>query len=199
MSNEAEQSGQRRANLAALDALGVDIHPHRFDATHTVTALVEAHQATPAARARGGAGGDGGRRADRRHPQLRQGQLPRPVRRTVAAAGLPAPGRVERARLRRVAAARHRRSRRGGRPSLPHQDRRVVGVGVVAHVPGQVLPAAAREVARSERRRDALPPALSRSGGESRRAAGLRGAQPDRRGGARVPDRHAASSKSRRR
>ena len=49
MSNEAEQSGQRRANLAALEALGVDIHPHRFDATHTVTALVEAARATPAA------------------------------------------------------------------------------------------------------------------------------------------------------
>ena len=48
MSNEAEQSGQRRANLAALEALGVDIHPHRFDATHTVTALAEAYQATAA-------------------------------------------------------------------------------------------------------------------------------------------------------
>ncbi len=49
MSNEAEQSGQRRANLAALDALGVDIHPHRFDATHSITALVEAYHATAAA------------------------------------------------------------------------------------------------------------------------------------------------------
>jgi lysyl-tRNA synthetase class 2 len=49
MSNEAEQSGQRRANLAALAALGVDIHPHRFAATHTVTALVDRYSATPAA------------------------------------------------------------------------------------------------------------------------------------------------------
>jgi lysyl-tRNA synthetase class 2 len=49
MSNEAELSGQRRANLKALEALGVDIHPHRFAPTHTVTALVEWHQATPAA------------------------------------------------------------------------------------------------------------------------------------------------------
>jgi lysyl-tRNA synthetase, class II len=49
MSNEAEQSGQRRANLAALAALGVDIHPHAFAPTHTVTALVEWHSVTPAA------------------------------------------------------------------------------------------------------------------------------------------------------
>jgi lysyl-tRNA synthetase class 2 len=48
MSNEAEQSDQRRANLQALAALGVDVHPHSFDPTHTVTALVEWHQGTPA-------------------------------------------------------------------------------------------------------------------------------------------------------
>jgi lysyl-tRNA synthetase class 2 len=48
MSNEAEQSDQRRANLAALAALGVDIHPHHFAATHSVSALVVAHHATPA-------------------------------------------------------------------------------------------------------------------------------------------------------
>ena len=49
MSNEAEQSDQRRANLKALEALGVDIHPHSFAPTHTVSALVEWHQGTPAA------------------------------------------------------------------------------------------------------------------------------------------------------
>jgi lysyl-tRNA synthetase class 2 len=49
MSNEAEQAGQRRANLAAIAALGVDVHPHTFDTTHTVSALVEAHGDTPAA------------------------------------------------------------------------------------------------------------------------------------------------------
>jgi lysyl-tRNA synthetase class 2 len=49
MSNEVEQSEQRRANLAALAALGVDIHPHRFDVTHSVSALVERHATTPAA------------------------------------------------------------------------------------------------------------------------------------------------------
>jgi lysyl-tRNA synthetase class 2 len=49
MSNEAEQAEQRRANLAALAALGIDIHPHRFDVTDSVTALVERHATTPAA------------------------------------------------------------------------------------------------------------------------------------------------------
>jgi lysyl-tRNA synthetase, class II len=49
MSNEAEQSDQRRANLAALAALGVDVHPHRFETTDTVSALVERYGATPAA------------------------------------------------------------------------------------------------------------------------------------------------------
>ena len=49
MSNEAEQSDQRRANLAALAALGVDVHPHRFETTDTVSALVERHSTTPAA------------------------------------------------------------------------------------------------------------------------------------------------------
>ncbi len=49
MSNEAEQSEQRRGNLAALAALGVDVHPHSFAPTHTVSGLVEWHHATPAA------------------------------------------------------------------------------------------------------------------------------------------------------
>jgi len=49
MSNEAEQSGQRRANLAAIAALGIDVHPHRFAATHSVSALVDGYTATSAA------------------------------------------------------------------------------------------------------------------------------------------------------
>jgi lysyl-tRNA synthetase class 2 len=49
MSNEAEQAEQRRANLAAIAALGVDVHPHTFETTDTVSALVERHHATPAA------------------------------------------------------------------------------------------------------------------------------------------------------
>ncbi len=48
MSNEDAQSEQRRANLEALVALGVRPYPNRFDTTHTVTALVEAYDKTPA-------------------------------------------------------------------------------------------------------------------------------------------------------
>jgi len=49
MSNEDAQSEQRRANLEALVALGVRPYPNRFDTTHTVTALVDAHGKSPAA------------------------------------------------------------------------------------------------------------------------------------------------------
>ena len=47
-SNEEAQFEQRRANLAAIEALGYQAYPHKFDATHTVSQLVEAHTATPA-------------------------------------------------------------------------------------------------------------------------------------------------------
>lgn len=49
MSNEDVQSEQRRANLEALVALGVRPYPNRFDTTHTVSALVDAHANTAAA------------------------------------------------------------------------------------------------------------------------------------------------------
>jgi lysyl-tRNA synthetase class 2 len=45
--SEGEQTQQRRANLDQLRALGVDAYPHRFDATDTVSALVDAHGTTP--------------------------------------------------------------------------------------------------------------------------------------------------------
>ncbi|HEX7087436.1 MAG TPA: lysine--tRNA ligase [Vicinamibacterales bacterium] len=48
MTQEDEQIRQRRANLEALAALGVDIYPRRFDRTHTITALVERHGGTSA-------------------------------------------------------------------------------------------------------------------------------------------------------
>ena len=35
-----DQIQQRRANLQALQALGVDVYPRRFDRTHTIAALV---------------------------------------------------------------------------------------------------------------------------------------------------------------
>ncbi len=46
--SESEQHLQRKANLAELRALGVDVYPRRFDATDTIDALVAAHGDSPA-------------------------------------------------------------------------------------------------------------------------------------------------------
>jgi lysyl-tRNA synthetase class 2 len=43
MPSEAEQIAQRRANMVALEQLGVDLYPHRFEWTDTISALVAAH------------------------------------------------------------------------------------------------------------------------------------------------------------
>ena len=43
MSNEAAQIDQRRANLAAIEALGFSAYPHRFETTHTVAQLAEGY------------------------------------------------------------------------------------------------------------------------------------------------------------
>ncbi len=43
MSNESVQVDQRRANLEAIVRLGIEPYPHRFEATNTITALVDAH------------------------------------------------------------------------------------------------------------------------------------------------------------
>ena len=48
MSNADAQSDQRRANLAAIEALGFPAYPHQFATTHTVGQLVDAHTDTPA-------------------------------------------------------------------------------------------------------------------------------------------------------
>jgi lysyl-tRNA synthetase class 2 len=45
MSSQDEQIAQRKANLEALTALGVDVYPHSFERRHTVAALVDAHGA----------------------------------------------------------------------------------------------------------------------------------------------------------
>ena len=49
MSNEDEQTRQRKANLEAIVALGFAAYPNKFDTTHTVSQLVDAHIATSAA------------------------------------------------------------------------------------------------------------------------------------------------------
>ena len=49
MSSEVVQTEQRRANLEAIIALGFAPYPNKFDTTHTVSQLVEAHAAKAAA------------------------------------------------------------------------------------------------------------------------------------------------------
>jgi lysyl-tRNA synthetase class 2 len=48
MSSEDDQIQQRKANLEAITALGFAAYPNKFDTTHTVSALVDAHTTTPA-------------------------------------------------------------------------------------------------------------------------------------------------------
>jgi lysyl-tRNA synthetase, class II len=48
MSNADAQSDQRRANLAAIEALGFPAYPHQFATTHTVGQLVDTYTDTPA-------------------------------------------------------------------------------------------------------------------------------------------------------
>jgi lysyl-tRNA synthetase class 2 len=43
MSSEVVQTEQRRANLEAITRLGFDAYPHKFDVTHSVSELVDAH------------------------------------------------------------------------------------------------------------------------------------------------------------
>ena len=103
------------------------------------------------------------------------------------------------ARLPDLQAARFRRLGRRRGAAVPHQDERVHHLGVEARVPRQVPAAAAGEVARPDRRRDPLSPALSRPDRQSRFATGLRGAKPRDHRDPRVPDRPRLSSRSRRR
>ena len=48
--SESDQVVQRRANLEALRALGIDVYPRRFEAATTIDALIAAlHEGPPAA------------------------------------------------------------------------------------------------------------------------------------------------------
>ena len=139
---------RRRSSQLGVDPLSDarstrTAHGRRSWSTHT--ARRPARRSRPSSRGRATAGrilGD---------PQLRQGQLPRPLRRPRDDPGLHPQGRADRARLRDLQAARLRRLRRRRRAPVPHQDQRADDLGVVARVPRQVLPAAAREVARPAR------------------------------------------------
>ena len=44
MTQEDEQIAQRRAHLAAIEALGLPAYPHRFNPADTISALVDAHE-----------------------------------------------------------------------------------------------------------------------------------------------------------
>ncbi len=199
MSNESAQVDQRRANLAAIEALGFPgVSACLRHDTHRRPAGRRARRCRRRG-ARGHADRDHGRRARAQHPQLRQGELSGAVRRPRPPAGLRAAGCADRAGVRPGQAARLRRPRRRVGVSLPDQDQRAVDLGDVAHVPGEMFPAVAREVARPAGRRDALPPALPRSDRESGRAPRVRTAQPRRCRRFARRSRRAASSKWRRR
>ena len=120
---------------------------------------------------------------------VRQGELPRPLRRPREDPGLHPAGLAAGARFPDLQAARLRRLGRRRGAAVPHQDQRADDLGVAAALPGEVPAAAAREVARPDRRRDPLPPALPRSDRQPGLAAGVRDAQPGRRGDSRVHDR----------
>ena len=88
MSGEVVQTEQRKANLEAITRLGFAAYPHKFDTTHSVTQLVEANGAKSGAELESAKVDTVTAGPRRRHSQLRQGQLPRPLRWPLAAAGL---------------------------------------------------------------------------------------------------------------
>ena len=127
-------------------------------------------------RERAGPHGDGGSDPDR--AELREGPVSGDLRRPEADTGLRAEGCAVRAGFRGRGAPRHRRPRRGRRTPLPHPDRRADGVGGPARVPGQVPSAPAREMARSDRRRDPIPATVPGPDRQPRVSRGVRGARP---------------------
>ena len=178
----------RRTNPAAarrtstqLARLGVEIYPRRFDRRHTISELVDALRRADARRARGRAHPDDHERPHSRHPLVRQGELPRALRRPREDPDLHPAGLAAAARLPDLQAARFRRLGRRRGPSVPDQDQRAHDLGVAAALPRQVPAAAAGEVARPDRRRDPVPAALSRSDRQPRLPARVRDAQPGRR------------------
>ena len=176
-----EQIQQRQANLEELASSASRSIRARSSGTHTISELVDAHGAahrTTSSRPSASRPITSGRILAIR--VVRQGELPGAVRRPREDPGLRPAGRAARARLPDLQAARFRRLGRRRRAAVPHQDQRADDLGVAAALPREVPAAAAREVARPDRRRDPLPPALSRSDRQPRLAAGVRDAQPGR-------------------
>ena len=187
---ESDQQEQRRANFDELIELGVDPYPHAFERTHTVQDLVSALRRADRRRSsRREQIQTVDRRAHPRDAQLRQGELPRALRRRrrgsrSTSARTRCPSAISRSSSCSISAISS-----ASRAPVPHADQRADDLGVGARVPRQVLPAAAGEVARPERRRDPLPAALPRSHRQPGFAPGVRGPQPGARRAARVPER----------
>ena len=92
-----DQIQQRRANLEALEALGIDVYPRRFDRTHTDLGAGQRIRRPRGRGPRRRQGRDRHRGPRPGHPQLRQGELSGAVRRLAAPPGLRASGRAARA------------------------------------------------------------------------------------------------------
>ena len=125
-----DQIQQRQANLAGPSGsrrrrLSPAVRPHAHDCQRLSPDMRRAHRRG----ARGRQGRDDHGRPRPRDPQLRQGQLPRPVRRPAAHPGLREAGPAARAGLQGLQAARLRRPHRRRRAPVPHQDRRADDLG----------------------------------------------------------------------
>ena len=157
-------------------------YPHAFERTHTVHDLVTrfGDSTGPGARGRSRPDRTAGRILAIR--SFGKANFLVHLGRRGADPGLHPAGLAARARLRDLQAARFRRLRRRRRALFRTKTNELTIWASGARVPGEVLHAAAGEVARPERRRDPLPAALSRSDRQSRLAAGVRGAQPGARG-----------------
>ena len=189
MSSQEEQIQQRRSNLEELAKLGVEIYPRRFDRRHTISELV-------------------GQYGERTHDELEAARIETKTSGRILAIrsfgkanflvlsdGIARiqvyirPGRAAAARFPDLQAARFRRLGRRRRPSVPDENQRADDLGVAAALSLEVPASVAGEVARADRHRNPVPPAVPRSHRQPGRAAGLRDAEPRDRVDSRVHDR----------
>ena len=167
-----EQVAQRRANLEALVRLGVAPYPNRFDRTTTDRAARRARTAAKTAEA-----------LEAERPEVRvagrilgirsfgKANFSRAVGRPRAPSGLRARRLAVRARLSRSSSCSTSAITIGveGRVFRTKTNELTIWASR-DRLPGEVPAAAAGEVARPDRRRDALPPALPRPDRQSRLA-----------------------------
>ncbi len=160
MTSEEEQFEQRKANLEALKALGVEAYPHKFERRHTISELVAAHGEQSHDELEADSPRDDHQRTDSRDPIVWQGELPGRVGRSREDSDLHPAGFVAAARLRHLQAARFRRLDWRRRTAVSHAHERADDLGVAPAFPGEVSAAAAGKVAWADGCRDSLPPAL---------------------------------------